>query len=88
MGAAVHCYEVPLVLAGHDYQRSTPQNGVTYVVSGAGAKLRPAGSLAFTAVSTSTLHYLDLAFYDNRLLGRATDQSGRLIDTFTLPLTR
>ncbi len=79
-------YDVPLVLAGHDhdYQRSTSQNGVTYVVSGAGAKLRPAGQEDFTAVSTSTLHYLDLLVYDDRLIGRAIDQSGQLVDTFTL----
>jgi len=77
---------VPLVLAGHDhdYQRSTPQDGVTYVVTGAGAKLRPAGREVFTAVSTSTLHYLELLVYDDRLVGRAIDQSGALVDTFTL----
>jgi len=77
---------VPLVLAGHDhdYQRSTPQDGVTYVVSGAGAKLRPTGSGDFTAVSASTLHYLDLEVYDDRLAGRAIDQSGHLVDLFTI----
>ncbi|MEJ7726040.1 MAG: metallophosphoesterase [Actinomycetes bacterium] len=77
---------VPLVLAGHDhdYQRSTPQDGVTYVVSGAGAKLRPTGSGDFTAVSASTLHYLDLLVYDDRLAGRAIDQSGHVVDLFTI----
>lgn len=77
---------VPLVLAGHDhdYQRATPQDGVTYVVSGAGAKRRPVGREEFTAVSASTLHYLDLLVYDDRLVGRAIDQSGRLVDLFTL----
>ncbi|OUM39557.1 metallophosphoesterase family protein [Arthrobacter sedimenti] len=77
---------VPLVLAGHDhdYQRSTPQDGVTYVVSGAGAKLNPTGSRDFTAVSSSTLHYVDLLVYEDRLVGRAIDQSGRLVDSFTL----
>ena len=77
-------YDVPLVLAGHDhdYQRSTPQDGVTYVVSGAGAKLRPTGRDDFTAVSASTLHYLDLLFYANRVVGRAIDQHGDLVDTF------
>lgn len=78
--------DVPLVLAGHDhdYQRSSPQMGVTYVVSGAGAKLRPTGRESFTAVSTSTLHYVDLSVYDDRLEARAIDQGGELIDSFTL----
>ena len=78
--------DVPLVLAGHDhdYQRSFPQQGVTYVVSGAGAKLRPTGREDFTAVSTSTLHYVDLLVYEDRLEGRAIDQQGQLIDKFTI----
>ena len=77
---------VALVLAGHahDYQRSEPQDGVTYVVSGAAAKLDPTGSEEFTAVSASTLHFLDLLFYDDRIVGRAIDQSGNLVDTFTI----
>jgi hypothetical protein len=79
-------YDVPLVLAGHDhdYQRSRPQHGVTYVVSGGGAKLRPTGRADFTAVSASILHYLDLLFYDDRIVGRAVDHSGRLVDSFTI----
>ena len=77
---------VTLVLAGHDhdYQRSTPQDGVTYVVSGAGAKLRPTGQESFTAVSSSTLHYLDLLVYDDRIVGRAIDHSAHLVDLFTI----
>ena len=45
-------YGVQLVLAGHDhdYQRSKPINGVTYVVSGAAAGTRRTGSDSFTAV--------------------------------------
>jgi predicted MPP superfamily phosphohydrolase len=79
-------YDVPLVLAGHDhdYQRSLPLEGVTYVVSGGGAKLRPTGHEEFTAVSASVLHYLDLLFYDDRIVGRAVDQSGHLVDSFTI----
>ena len=79
-------YDVPLVLAGHDhdYQRSIPLDGVTYVVSGGGAKLRATGREDFTAVSSSTLHYLDLLVYDDRIVARAIDQSGGLVDSFTL----
>jgi 3',5'-cyclic AMP phosphodiesterase CpdA len=79
-------HRVPLVLAGHDhdYQRSLPQDGVTYVVSGAAAKLRPTGSQSFTAVSSSTRHFVDLAVYADRLELRAIDQQGRLLDSTTL----
>ena len=53
---------------------------------GAGAKLHPAGREEdFTAVSSSTLHYLDLLVHGDRLVGRAIDQAGCLVDTFTLP---
>jgi 3',5'-cyclic AMP phosphodiesterase CpdA len=80
-------FDVPLVLAGHDhdYQRSRPIDGVTYVVSGGAARLRPAGWEDFTEVSTSTRHYLDLAVYDDRIVGRAVDQSGGVVDEFTVP---
>ncbi|TFV91072.1 metallophosphoesterase [Blastococcus sp. CT_GayMR16] len=78
--------QVPLVLAGHDhdYERTTPQDGVTYVVSGAGAKTRTVGHEDFTAVSSSTLHFLDLLVYDDRIEGRAIDQSGQLVDSFRI----
>ena len=79
--------DVPLVLAGHDhdYQRSEPVDGVTYVVSGGGgASIRPTGTADFTSVSVSTTHFLDLLVYDDRLVARAIDASGRLVDRFTL----
>lgn len=46
-------YGVDLVLSGHDhdYQRDWLISGVTYLVSGAGAKIRPTETASFTAVS-------------------------------------
>jgi 3',5'-cyclic AMP phosphodiesterase CpdA len=77
---------IPLVFAGHDhdYQRSTPQNGITHVVTGGGSKLREAGREDFTAVSASVFHYVDLLVYKNRLEGRAIDHDGELVDSFTI----
>ncbi len=51
---------VELVLAGHDhnYERTRPQGGVVYVVTGAGAKTRPVGESLFTVVSQSQEHFL------------------------------
>lgn len=79
-------YAVPLVLAGHDhdYQRSKKINGVTYVVSGGAATLRPTGRQDFTEVSASVRHFLDLAVSPTTLTGRAIDQRGGMIDEFTL----
>lgn len=79
-------YGVDLVLSGHDhdYQRSKPINGVTYVVTGAAAKLRETGAEDFTAVSWSTYSFVELNVYPGRLEGVAIDHDGRAIDSFTL----
>lgn len=79
-------YGVQLVLAGHDhdYQRSKPINGTTYVVSGAGAKTRPTGRAAFTEVSWSDQHFLDLRVWPDRLDAQVIAQDGRVYDRFTL----
>ena len=58
--------------------------GVTYVVSGGAATLRPTGQEDFTEVSTSTLHYVDLLAENDRLTLRAIDQSGMLLDSLKL----
>lgn len=71
-------YGVDLVLAGHDhdYQRSRVINGVTYVVSGGAAKLRPTGQSDFTAVSYSTLHFTEVAVFDDRIEVTAINLDG------------
>lgn len=80
-------YGVQLVLAGHDhdYQRTTPINGVTYVVSGGAAKLRKTGSADDTAVSRSTYHFVDLVVWPDRLLIQAVGQDGLVLDSATIP---
>lgn len=79
-------FGVPLVLAGHDhdYQRSEPIEGVTYIVSGGAATLRETGHEDFTTVSVSTLHFVDLLADNDRLTLRAIDQAGMLIDSVEL----
>jgi 3',5'-cyclic AMP phosphodiesterase CpdA len=80
-------YGVPLVLSGHDhdYQRSKPIDGVTYVVSGAAAGTRRTGEAGFTAESFSWHHFLDIAVFTDRLVVRAVNQEGRVADEVTLP---
>ncbi len=82
-------YGVDLVLSGHDhdYQRSKEINGVTYVVTGAGAKLRATGEEEFTAVSWSTHNFVDLAIFPDRIEAQAVDHDGHAIDTFTIRLS-
>lgn len=78
-------YGVDVVLAGHDhdYQRSHPIGGVTYVVSGAGARLRPTGTLSFTAVSSSVAHFVSLDVLPGSLTFEAIAQDG-VVDRFEL----
>jgi 3',5'-cyclic AMP phosphodiesterase CpdA len=79
-------YHVPLVLSGHDhdYQRSEKIRGVTYVVSGAAGGTRRTGADDFTAESFSWHHFLDLAIFPDRVVGRAVNQDGRVADSFVL----
>jgi 3',5'-cyclic AMP phosphodiesterase CpdA len=66
-------YGVQLVLSGHDhdYQRSVPIRGVTYVVSGGASSSRRTGRDRFTAVSYGWLHAVELAVFPDRLVVRA-----------------
>jgi len=50
-------YGVQIVFSGHehDYQRTDPINGVTYVVSGGGSRTRRTGADDFTAVAYFTI---------------------------------
>jgi 3',5'-cyclic AMP phosphodiesterase CpdA len=81
---------VQLVLSGHDhdYQRSKPLRGVTYVVTGAAAGTRRTGEESFTAVSFSWHHFVDVGIFSDRLVLRAVNQDGRVADQVTLrPVT-
>jgi 3',5'-cyclic AMP phosphodiesterase CpdA len=82
----VERHRVQLVLSGHDhdYQRSKLLDGVTYIVSGAGAGTRRTGEESFTEVSFSWHHFVDIAVFDDRLVVRAVNQDGRVADEATL----
>lgn len=80
-------YGVALAVSGHDhdYQRSVPLAGVTYVVSGAGAGTRRTGERDFTAVSFSWHHFLELGVYPDELVLRAINQDLRVADEVVIP---
>lgn len=77
---------VQLVLAGHDhdYQRSVPIDGVTYVVTGGAARTRRTGADDFTAVSFGWHHITELAVWPDRLVLRAIDPDRRVADEVVL----
>ena len=79
-------HHVDLVLSGHDhhYERSEPQHGVTYVVSGGGCKTTPVGRSAFTAVAERTLQFLHSEVVDDRLTATCIRADGSVADRFTL----
>ncbi len=71
-------YGVDLVLAGHDhdYQRTMPINGVTYVVSGGGSGTRPTGDADFIELAVSIRHFVDLEISEDRIELTAIGQDG------------
>lgn len=84
-------HRVPLVLAGHehDYERSRPQRGVTYVVTGGGGVgTRPVGVSDFTAFSEPVLHFVHVAIEGDLLTLRAIDGAGQEFDGVQISIAR
>jgi predicted phosphodiesterase len=79
-------HHVDLVLAGHDhdYERTHPQHGITYVVSGGGCKPTPVGHSSFTAAAASILQFLLVDVEGDRLEGRCIKVDGAVADHFVL----
>jgi hypothetical protein len=82
-------YGVQIVFSGHehDYQRTDPIHGVTYIVTGAASRTRPTAVADHTAVAYSTHHFVDLNVYDDHILLRAIDQDGEQFDEVVIPPT-
>ena len=85
----VERYGVQLVLSGHDhdYQRSVPIDGVTYVVTGAASGTRRTGEADFTAVAYSWHNLVDIAVTGDQLVLRAIGQDGSVFDEVRLTAT-
>lgn len=81
-------HAVPLVLSGHDhdYERTHPIRGVTYVVTGGGGyNVRPVGSSDFTARSLSIFHFVRAEVTEQAILLQAIDTEGGAFDSVSIP---
>jgi hypothetical protein len=80
-------YGVDVVLSGHehDYERTVPLNGVTYVVTGGGGKgTRPVGHSSFTAFSEDVLHFVVGEATSTTMVLHAIDGTGVEFDSVLL----
>lgn len=75
-------YGVQLYVNGHDhnYERTEPINGTTYITSGNGAKLRDVGRSDWTAYASSQLGFAMFEAYSDRMMVRAIDVDNRVYD--------
>ena len=92
-------YHVDLSLNGHDhaYLRTypmragerveSPAEGTVYIISVAGTKMYPQGDWPYTEfgfTDTMTYQVIDINVDDDRLEYRAYDESGHVVDEFTI----
>jgi hypothetical protein len=77
---------VDVAFTGHDhhYERTEPQDGVVWIVSGAGCKLSRVGRSSFTAHSESTLQFMLADVVGDTMDLRAITTDGGVIDRTTL----
>lgn len=87
IGELAKRYGVELVIAGHDhnYERTVPIDGTTYVVSGsAGAPIREVKPQSFTAVARTEPHFCVFDVLSDRIEMQTVNLSGRAFDAVTL----
>ncbi len=80
-------FRVPLVIQGHDhdYQRTIPIKGTTYVVTGGGGKdPRGVSKKSWTARCESVLHYTLVTVGPAAIAARAIALDGHEVDSFSL----
>jgi hypothetical protein len=79
-------FGVDVAFSGHDhhYERTFPQDGVTWIVSGAGAKRTRVGRSDFTAHAESTLQFMLVEVAGDTMDIRAITTDGTVIDRVVL----
>jgi 3',5'-cyclic AMP phosphodiesterase CpdA len=79
-------YGVDVVFTGHDhhYERTLPQDGVVWIISGAAAKLTRVDGADFTAHAESTLQFMLVRIDGDVMDIKAVTTDGSVIDQVTL----
>jgi len=79
-------YRVQLYVNGHDhnYERTQPINGTTYLICGAGAGVRPVGRSSWTAHSASKLSFAAVEVYRDRMVISGIGIDNRVFDRGTI----
>ncbi len=75
-------YRVQLYINGHDhdYERTHPINGTTYLICGAGAATRPVFHSEWTAHSASRLSFAALEVYSDHMIVSGINTDNRVFD--------
>ena len=81
-------YGVQLYINGHDhnYERSRPINGTTYMITGSGAGTRPVERSEWTALSASKLSFATYEVYADRIELSAIGTDNRVFDKGSIKL--
>jgi acid phosphatase len=81
-------YRVQLYINGHEhnYERTRPIDGTTYVICGGGAGTRPVGRSPWTATSAERLSFAAYEVYRDRVLISGIDTNNQVFDQGIIPL--
>ncbi|MBV9385866.1 MAG: metallophosphoesterase [Chroococcidiopsidaceae cyanobacterium CP_BM_ER_R8_30] len=81
-------YRVQLYINGHDhdYERTHPINGTTYVICGAGAATRPVFRSEWTAHSASRLSFAAYEVYSDRIVLHGINTDNHIFDQGVIPV--
>lgn len=80
-------YGIELILNGHDhnYERTHPQHGVTFIVAASGgAPIRRLKPNQWSAAVRTEPHYVLFDVEEDRMTGRAVNLEGNVFDTFVI----
>ncbi|HEY9834289.1 MAG TPA: metallophosphoesterase [Stenomitos sp.] len=81
-------YRVQVYINGHEhnYERTRPIDGTTYVICGGGAGTRPVGRSPWTATSAERLSFAAYEVYGDRILISGIDTNNQVFDQGIIPL--